>query len=144
MSFGKRVHRRSWTVQPNFEAAISRVEVIALEEGMPTVDHANMINEYDPDETVDDSAYDKGYSPTSASDHDSDHELTSDAYTDSSSETDADSDSDLDDFGHLAAYDDEQGMKSSNESTQMPTNASVGNERAQRPHVTVETEKNKK
>ena len=41
--------------------SISRVEAIALEEGMPALDHDNMINEYDPDEIVDESAYDKDY-----------------------------------------------------------------------------------
>jgi hypothetical protein len=50
---GERIHRRSWTVLPNSDAAISRVEAIALNENMPTVDHNNMINEYDPDDIVD-------------------------------------------------------------------------------------------
>ena len=91
LATGRRIHRRSWTVLPISEATISRVEAIALEEGMPAVDHDNMISEYDPDEIVDDSAYDKDYQLPNTPERDSDHELTTDAYTDSDDSGDSDS-----------------------------------------------------
>ena len=63
LATGKRVHRRSWTTLPISDLAISRVEAIALQEKMPAIDHDNMISEYDPDGTVDETAYDKNYTP---------------------------------------------------------------------------------
>jgi hypothetical protein len=92
---GDRIHRRSWTVLPTSDAAISRVEAIASDEGMPPVDHDNMINEYDPDDIVDELAYDRNYIPP-PSDPADDHHLTSDAYT-SESETGDDNNNDSDD-----------------------------------------------
>ena len=74
---------------------------------MPVVDHDNMINEYDPDEIVDESAYDKDYRLPDTRERDSDHELTTDAYTDSDESDDSDSDGERNDIGHHGAYDDE-------------------------------------
>ena len=107
LATGRRIHRRSWTVLPISEIAISRVEAIAIEEGMPAVDRDCMINEYDPDEIVDESAYDKDYQLPNTPDRDSDHELTTDAYTDSDESDGSDSDEENDDVGHHSAYDDE-------------------------------------
>jgi hypothetical protein len=76
---GERIHRRSWTALPISDAAISRVEAIASDEGMPTVDHDNMINEYDPDNILDESEYDRNYTPP-PSDPADDHNLTTDVY----------------------------------------------------------------
>ena len=107
LATGRRIHRRSWTTLPISETVISRVEAIAFEEGMPEVDHGNMISEYDPDEIVDESAYDRDYQLPNSPERDSDHELTTDAYTDSEGSDDSDSDEENDDVGHHAAYDDE-------------------------------------
>ena len=106
LATGRKIHRRSWTELPISEAAISRVEAIALEEGMPTVDEDNMISEYDPDAIADESAYDKDYQPPVAPDRDSDHELTTDAYTSSSDSSKDEEADDFDDEGHHAEYDD--------------------------------------
>jgi Reverse transcriptase (RNA-dependent DNA polymerase) len=65
---------------------------------MPTVDHEISINEYDPDEIIDESAYDRNYIPPTT-DSDDDHHLTTDAYT-SESDSDDDNDDDFDDIGH--------------------------------------------
>jgi Reverse transcriptase (RNA-dependent DNA polymerase) len=101
---GDRIHRRSWTVLPVSDAAISRVEAIASNEGMPPVDHDNMINEYDPDDIVDESAYDRNYTPPATEPVD-DHNLTSDAYTSESEHDDDENDSLFDDTGHHDLYD---------------------------------------
>jgi hypothetical protein len=62
------------------DAIISRVEILATQEGMPPVDHDVSINEYDPDEVIDESAYDRNYLPP-VSDPLGNHNLTTDAYT---------------------------------------------------------------
>jgi hypothetical protein len=113
LTTGQRIHRRSWTVLPISDLVISRVDAIGKEENMPPVDHNNMISEYNPDETVDESAYDRDYNPPDKPDNASDHELTTDAYTseDSSDEEshdddEDDDDDDGDDQGHLPEFDD--------------------------------------
>jgi hypothetical protein len=99
---GLRIHRCSWTVLSISDATISCVETLAAHEGMPPVDHSVSINEYDPDEIIDESAYDHNYlSPDS--DPPNDHNLTTNAYT-SESESDPDDD-DFDDIGHSDDYD---------------------------------------
>jgi hypothetical protein len=109
LTTGQRIHRRSWTVLPISDLVISRVEAIAFEENMPAVDQRNMISEYDPDDTVDDSAYDRDYTPPTADEPDSDHHLTTDAYT-SEDEDDDEEEEDWDDEqGHKPDYDDEHG-----------------------------------
>jgi hypothetical protein len=101
---GERIHWRSWTNLPISDAGISRVEAIASDEGMPTVDHDNMINENDPDDIVDDSAYDRNYTPP-PSDPADNHNLTTDAYTsDSDDDDDNDDDESFDDTGHTDLY----------------------------------------
>jgi hypothetical protein len=99
---GRRIHRRSWTLLPISDAAISLVEALAFQENMPPIDQDNMVHEYDPDDIADESHFDRDYVPTS--DHDSDHNLTTDAYTDSSSDDSDDSDDDSD-TGHNDSYD---------------------------------------
>jgi hypothetical protein len=99
---GLRIHRRSWTVLPISDATISRVETLAAHEGMPPVDHDVSINQYDPDEIIDESAYDRNYLPPD-SDPLNDHNLTTDAYT-SESDSDPD-DNDFDNIGHNDEYD---------------------------------------
>jgi hypothetical protein len=99
---GLRIHRRSWTVLPISDATISRVETLAAHEGMPPVDHDVSINEYDPDEIIDESAYDRNYLPP-ASDLPDDHNLTTGAFT---SESDPESDPDDDDFDNIGHNDD--------------------------------------
>ena len=63
LATGERLHRRSWMPLPLSDLAIARVEAIGIEEGMPAIDHVHMIAEFNPDKTVDDSAYDRDYSP---------------------------------------------------------------------------------
>jgi hypothetical protein len=75
---GLRIHRRSWTVLPISDATISRVETLAAHGGMPPVDHDVSINEYDPDEIIDESTYDCNYLPPDSEPPD-DHNLTTDA-----------------------------------------------------------------
>jgi hypothetical protein len=99
---GLRIHRRSWTVLPISDATISRVETLAAHEGMPPVDHDVSINKYDPDEIIDESAYDRNYLPPDSEPPD-DHNLTPDAYT-SESDSDPD-DNDFDDISHSDDYD---------------------------------------
>jgi hypothetical protein len=96
---GKRIHRRSWTVLPISDATISRVEALAEHEGMPPVDHEGSIIEYDPDELVDESAYDRNYQPPLAEPAE-DHQMTTDAYT-----SESDFDDDADDIGHHDNFD---------------------------------------
>jgi hypothetical protein len=110
LATGAQIHRRSWVVLPVSDATISSVEALALKQGMPLVDTRHMISEYDPDDLVDESYYDKDYVPPPTVDPDSDHHLTTDAYTDTdeSSHDDSDDDDDHDDEGHHSDYDDEQ------------------------------------
>jgi hypothetical protein len=96
---GECIHRRSWTTIPISDAAISRVDAIAADEGMPMVDHNNMINKYDPDDIVDDSAYDQNYTPPPSEPAD-DH-----AYTSESDDNDDDDNDSFDDSGHNDLYD---------------------------------------
>jgi hypothetical protein len=93
---GHRIHRRSWTILPISDATISHFKVLAEQEGMPTIDHEISINEYDPNEIIDESAYDRNYVPPTT-DPDDDHHLTTHAYT---SESDSDDDDNFDDIGH--------------------------------------------
>jgi hypothetical protein len=92
LATGCQIHRRSWTILPISDIAISRVEAIALEEGIPLVDNCHMISEYNPDEVVDESSYDKDYALPTNDEPDSDHHLTTDAYTDSEDSSSDDSD----------------------------------------------------
>jgi Reverse transcriptase (RNA-dependent DNA polymerase) len=100
LATGHRIHRRSWTVIPISDAVISRVHALALHDNMPPVETTPILTEYDPDDIVDPSIYDRDYTPPIHSDNESDHHLTTDAYTD-----DSDSDSD-DDNGHHPDFDD--------------------------------------
>jgi hypothetical protein len=59
---------------------VSRVEAIALDEEMPLVDGPHMITEYDPDEQVDESVYNKDYAAPQTPEPASDHVLTDDEY----------------------------------------------------------------
>jgi hypothetical protein len=113
LATGHRIHRRSWTVIPISDAAISRVEAIAFQEGMPLVDTDTMLTEYDPDTVVDDDEYDRTYLPPTGPDRESDHDLTSDAYT-----TESDSDGEFDDEGHHGSYDDEPAITTSSQPPQ--------------------------
>jgi hypothetical protein len=90
---GRRIHRRSWTLLPISDATNSLVEALAFQQNMPLISNDHMVHEYDPDDVVDESSFDRNYQP--ASDHESDHNLTSNAYTDSA-ESDASDTSDDD------------------------------------------------
>lgn len=106
---GQLIHRRSWTAVPISDNAISRVEAIALEEGMPLVDEKTTLTEYAPNIAVDEAEYDKDYTPQDKEESPSDLDLTTDAYTDWGESADEDDSDDDDDFetGHHSEYDDE-------------------------------------
>jgi hypothetical protein len=87
---GKRIHRRAWPVIPVSDLAISRVEAIALEEDMPLVEGQHMITEYDPDEQIDESAYNKDYAAPQTPEPASDHALTDGEYDTEDEEDDDD------------------------------------------------------
>jgi hypothetical protein len=104
LATGSRIHRRSWTILPISDTVISCVEAIALNEAMPLVDTPTLLTEYDPEEIIDPTTYDRNYQPPNTPDPHSDHSLTSNAYTDKDSDTD---DDDLDDdLGHHPDFDD--------------------------------------
>jgi Reverse transcriptase (RNA-dependent DNA polymerase) len=108
LATGHRIHRRSWTVLPISDSVISRVEAIAFNEDMPLVDSDHTLTEYDPDEIVDLSAYDRTYVPPTVPGPASDHDLTTDAYTDTSDDDASASTSDTDDDrGHHPDFDDD-------------------------------------
>lgn len=105
LATGHRIQRRSWSIVPINDTTISRVEAIALNEGMPLVDTDDLLTEYDPYAAVDDAAYDRTFVPSNQPDPESDHTLTSNAYTDTS---DDDDDESTDDNGHHPDFDDDQ------------------------------------
>jgi hypothetical protein len=115
---GHLIHRRSWTILPISDATISRVEVLAAQEGMPPVNHEISINKYDPNEIIDESAYDRNYTPPTA-DPPYNHHLTTDAYT-SKSDT-KDDDSDFDYISHNDNFDSEPTESENPESEERET-----------------------
>jgi hypothetical protein len=56
---GRRIHRRSWTLLPVSDATISLVEALALQQNMPLIGNDHMVHEYDPDDAVDESIFDR-------------------------------------------------------------------------------------
>jgi hypothetical protein len=100
LATGHRIHRRSWTSLPISDSVISRVEAIALNENMPLVDTTVLLTEYDLDDIVEESTYNRDYIPPALLDPDSDHDLTSDAYTSDDDSTTSD------DNGHHPDFDD--------------------------------------
>jgi hypothetical protein len=105
LATGHRIQRRSWTVLPISDNVISRVEGIAFNEEMPLINTDPILNEYDPDATIDESEYDRTYKPPSNAYPQADLMLTSDAYTDTD-----DSDEESFDVGHHPDFDDDDQM----------------------------------
>jgi hypothetical protein len=124
---GAKITRGQWVELPIHDAAIGRVHTIAKDEGMPLVQGGNLIMEWNPNEVIEDDAYDRDYEYESSSDEDledadytSAEEIT--GYTteeattdDSEPENDSSDDSSDDDdesdehsdVGHVDGVDDE-------------------------------------
>jgi hypothetical protein len=61
LASGKRLSRHSWTVLPMTDAAIARVEAIALHQQQPLLQESGLVVEWRPDHPIDDSEYDFDY-----------------------------------------------------------------------------------
>lgn len=108
LATGDRIRRTSWTSLPITDLAISRVEAIAKQDGMPLISKSNGVDEHDPNAIVDEDEYDGDYAPQTNEERTSDHEMTTDAYTsESENESDEESGNDFDDSGHHPDFDDE-------------------------------------
>ncbi|KAI2510045.1 Reverse transcriptase (RNA-dependent DNA polymerase) [Fragilaria crotonensis] len=64
LATGKKLSRASWTALPMTDAAIARVEAIALHQNQPLLQSSGLVVEWRPDQTIDESEYDLDYSPT--------------------------------------------------------------------------------
>ena len=63
LASGKRLSRASWTALPMTDAAIARVEALALHQGQPLLQATGLVVEWRPDQPIDDSEYDLDYAP---------------------------------------------------------------------------------
>ena len=63
LTTGKKLSRHSWTVLPMTNAAIARVEAIALHQKQPLLQASGLVVEWRPDQLIDDDEYDFDYAP---------------------------------------------------------------------------------
>jgi hypothetical protein len=63
LATGEKLSRHSWTVLPLTDAAIARVEAIALHQQQPLIQSSGLVVEWRPDQHIDDSEYDVDYVP---------------------------------------------------------------------------------
>ena len=69
LASGKKLSRHSWTALPMTDAAIARVEAIALHQRQPLIQASGLVVEWRPDQPIDDSEYDLDYVPPPGTHH---------------------------------------------------------------------------
>ena len=63
LATGAKISRHQWTELPLTDTAIARVEAIALNEGQPLIQECGLVVEWRPNQPIDDSEYDRDYTP---------------------------------------------------------------------------------
>lgn len=63
LATGARISRHKWQVLPMTDAAIARVEALAIQDKQPLIQASGLIVEWRPDQAIDDDAYDVDYEP---------------------------------------------------------------------------------
>ena len=61
LATGKKLSRHSWTALPMTDAAIARVEAIALHQNQPLLQTSGLVVKWRHDQPIDDSEYDVDY-----------------------------------------------------------------------------------
>jgi hypothetical protein len=70
LASGKKLSRRhSWTVLPMTDAAIARVEAIALHQQQPLIQASGLVVKWRPDHPIDESEYNFDYTPPTQEPH---------------------------------------------------------------------------